>query len=638
LLLVLGGACTDDEVEHPVALLDTLEVAEDPTGRLSLQDISSPERAGLFQHRPGLLNLGLSQSTFWIRLKLDAGQVSGMKGRRVVSIGAFLLEVDAYVASDAINSGAWERVEPVEALQRSIGPMAFELPALREGSIAILFRVRSGDALLISPQLMSVTSYVHGRTAVSLRKGAYYGLMIGVIGYNLFLAVWLRDRAYFLYVLFETAFCVTMSALDRTLGVIWPLILPVLHDGLTLKLMTATTTASVVFSREFLDLRGERRFARASMATVCVGVSLILLGSLFGRRYFFALTNVLLICNAFLIVLMTVEAWRRGNRNALLFTVAWSPLTFVVLVGALMNLGLMMPSFDTIDAIRVGSGAEALLFAAALAHRMSSMRRAEADARAALNETRARLSETFQRQVASLNTLVGGVAHEIGNPLNFAAGGAKDVLHRLGLAKGLATEPVENWNAERAASLCNILGAAERSAGLAARGTERIDSIVQNLRTYSGTGSQSPEPTDIDECIRSTVSLLDNHLKAKTVNVVLDLGVTSPVQLRRGEMNQVIMNLVLNAFQAIVDSGTVVITSEQKQDEIRIVIADSGPGIPTSRRKAVFDPFFTTRAPNQGTGLGLSVSQEIVRRHGGTLELLPAREGQGAEFAISLPR
>ena len=212
------------------------------------------------------------------------------------------------------------------------------------------------------------------------------------------------------------------------------------------------------------------------------------------------------------------------------------------------------------------------------------------------------------------------------------------MLQRLGHAQGLASTPIEKWSARDAESLREVLGAAERSAGLAARGTERIDSIVRNLRAYVGTGSQPAEPTDIDECIRSTITLLESHLKSRHVDVVLDLALTARVQFCPGEMNQVIMNLMLNACHAMPEGGDVVITSEEDQSETRIIVADSGPGVPVSRRKSIFDPFFTTHAPNQGTGLGLSVSQEIVRRHGGKLELLPARDGRGAEFAIRLPR
>jgi signal transduction histidine kinase len=104
-------------------------------------------------------------------------------------------------------------------------------------------------------------------------------------------------------------------------------------------------------------------------------------------------------------------------------------------------------------------------------------------------------------------------------------------------------------------------------------------------------------------------------------------------------MNQVIMNLVLNASQAMPEGGKLSVRSEETEDGVRIVVEDTGRGVPPSVRPSIFDPFFTTRAPNEGTGLGLAVSNEIVRRHGGTLELLPDRpEQSGAAFAIALPR
>ena len=163
--------------------------------------------------------------------------------------------------------------------------------------------------------------------------------------------------------------------------------------------------------------------------------------------------------------------------------------------------------------------------------------------------------------------------------------------------------------------------------------------MVKNLRGYVGTGAQPMESTHLDDNIRSTVALLEPHLQSRNIDVALDLVIRSPVQCSPGEMSQVIMNLVLNACQAMPNGGKLAIRSEESDEALRIVVTDSGVGVPIELRDVVFDPFFTTRAPNEGTGLGLAVSREIVRRHGGKLELLAPREQEtGAEFAITLPR
>jgi signal transduction histidine kinase len=280
-----------------------------------------------------------------------------------------------------------------------------------------------------------------------------------------------------------------------------------------------------------------------------------------------------------------------------------------------------------------------MLLALALARRMSVIRLAEANARAELAEARLGLSKALRQKIVLLNTLVGGVAHEIGNPLNFARGGARDAVTRLERAEALTTDLCRTWSEPEGASLRQILGEARRSAALAARGTERIDGIVRSLRAYIGTGTKPAEPTDLDECIRGTIALLDGHLRSKNIEVVLELQVKSRVRCCPAEMNQVFMNLALNACQAMPDGGKLVISSDEREDVVRILVSDTGQGVPLSHRQTIFDPFFTTRAPNEGTGLGLAVSLEIVRRHGGALELLPnAHHEPGAKFAITLPR
>lgn len=616
--------------------IGSVDVLEDSLGVYAAEEVTSPELADAFARRAAPTNLGLTRSAFWIRMDLDPAWFEPQGERWIITIGAHFDDVRAYAASGAAG-GELSRLTVVDFPQGT-APVSFELPEHPERSLRLLFRVKSYDTFIVSPRISDAMTHARRQSAEHIGKGIYYGVMIGAIVYNLFLAVWLRERTYALYVVFEGAMSATVAGMDRTLFAALPFLVPTLPYGVVERLMSVSGLTAVLFARDFLDLRGSRGVRRASMATLACGLVLLARPLWFGPAFLHTCVYVFVIFTTLLASAMAIYSWRRGNENAPLFMLAWGTLLFVTMLGSLRNLGAFMPSFDVVESIRIGSAVEAMLLAVALARRMNSMKRAEADARAALAETRLRLSETLRRQVASLHTLVGGVAHEIGNPLNFASGGARDVVERLDRAEEIALRLDPIAANGTGAALRTALGAAKRSAALAARGTERIDGIVRNLRSYVGTGAKPVEGTDLDECIRSTVALLEAHLHTRRVRVVLDLGLATRARCCPSEINQVIMNLVLNASQAMPSGGTIFIRSRDTAEQLRVVVSDTGAGVPAHLRQAIFDPFFTTRAPNEGTGLGLAVSLEIVRRHGGTLELLPPRELSGAEFAISLPR
>jgi signal transduction histidine kinase len=641
-LLLVASLCSCRSAEAPgesVSLADRVEAFEDRSRALSIDELSLPSHWGEDFRRPrGNLNSDLAASAFWIRLRLDSALLGDGESRQIVSSGANLVQVDAYATADEAAPFQWERLAPAEASPVGIAAFGYELP-VSANTAWIVFRVQNDRAFLFSPRLETAATYEFDRRIDGLRTGTYYGLMTGAIVYNLFLALWLRERAYFFYVLFESAFCATVAEWDRSITLDWPLAFLRVPEGLSERFMVLTGAFAVLFARDFLDLRAARRITSVAVALTVVETSMIFFPVDLGRRYFFASCNLVVMAAAVHISFMAIYSWYRGNANAPLFLLGWGTLLLVIIGGALMNLGAMAPEIGYSYVIRFGSATEAMMLAAALARRISAMKRAEADTRAALAEARIGLSQVLERQLASLNTLVGGIAHEIGNPLNFAAGGAKEVLERLQQAETLSDDIAHQWTASRSGSLCDIIGTARRAAALTARGTERIGGIVKNLRAYVGTGAHTQEVTNVHDCIRSTIALLERHLQSKRVEVELDLRANGSIPSRPGELNQVVMNLVLNACQAMPEGGQIDIVSEEIDGALRIAVRDSGPGVPAELREGIFDPFFTTRAPHEGSGLGLSVSREIVGRHGGTLDLLaPRADRTGAEFVITLPR
>ena len=223
-------------------------------------------------------------------------------------------------------------------------------------------------------------------------------------------------------------------------------------------------------------------------------------------------------------------------------------------------------------------------------------------------------------KLASVGQLAAGVAHEIGNPLA-AILGYVDILRSEAAGKGEL--PV----AERQDALDRVKAE-----------TQRIHRIIRELLEFSRPSHEEPVATDPLRVVQSAQALLAPQSRFREVRVVTAGGDSWPqAMVSPGRLAQVLVNLLLNAADAMGGKGTIVVACEAAGDKVALSIADEGPGVAPENRRKIFDPFFTTKPVGQGTGLGLSVSRSIVESFGGTLELVPFVAGQGAKFVLSLP-
>ncbi len=168
-------------------------------------------------------------------------------------------------------------------------------------------------------------------------------------------------------------------------------------------------------------------------------------------------------------------------------------------------------------------------------------------------------------------------------------------------------------------------------------GLEQAAAVVKKLLGFARQREAVRQPVELNAAIASVTRLLSFDFDKRQVKVALDLApdlppVTGDVQ----QLQEVLTNLLINAADALRDGGTITVTTRRADDQVRIAIADDGPGIAPDDLTRVFEPFFTTKAPGEGTGLGLSISLGIVEAHGGRLEVASA-PGAGAVFTITLP-
>ncbi|MFI5325543.1 MAG: sensor histidine kinase, partial [Candidatus Rokuibacteriota bacterium] len=166
-------------------------------------------------------------------------------------------------------------------------------------------------------------------------------------------------------------------------------------------------------------------------------------------------------------------------------------------------------------------------------------------------------------------------------------------------------------------------------------GADRTRKIVGDLRVFARTPDDVWQPADLHEDLESSLTLL-NHLVKDRITVIRRYGELGAVECVRSQIDQVFLNILANAAQAIPGPGTITIETRSEGGTAVIRIADTGPGIPSAVIGRVFDPFFTTKPVGEGTGLGLSISYEIVTKHGGEIRA-ESPAGGGAVFTIRLP-
>ena len=166
-------------------------------------------------------------------------------------------------------------------------------------------------------------------------------------------------------------------------------------------------------------------------------------------------------------------------------------------------------------------------------------------------------------------------------------------------------------------------------------GAKRTSEIVKGLRNFSRLDQNVFKKANINDSIDSTLTLLNNSIKNR-IEIVKQYGDLPEVDCFPGQINQVFMNILSNAIQAIPAAGKIFIKTWQDPHNVKISIRDTGAGMTDEVRKKIFDPFFTTKEVGKGTGLGLSISFGIIQKHNGEIEVY-SNPGEGTEFAIRIP-
>jgi len=258
----------------------------------------------------------------------------------------------------------------------------------------------------------------------------------------------------------------------------------------------------------------------------------------------------------------------------------------------------------------------------AMIHIMGDLRETTSEMQRREQELRDKQEQLVQAgKLATLGELTTGVAHELNNPLN-----------NIGLFVGNAVDLIELAVTDKAPVVRELDHAMQQ--------VRKATEIISHLRTFGRAAPASREALFLRPVIERALSLMQEQLRLREIEVTVDLGPEEPVVVGNFiQLEQVFINLLTNARDALADSARkrIRISGSVGPRTVEIRFADTGHGIPSGRERRIFDPFFTTKEVGKGTGLGLSITYGIIKEHGGMISVLSA-PGEGARFLIQLPR
>ncbi|MEO8116673.1 MAG: 7TM diverse intracellular signaling domain-containing protein [Bacteroidota bacterium] len=534
---------------------------------------------------------------------------------------------------------------------------------------------------------------------LSFILGAYLGILLSVIFYNLFLFISIKDRNYFLYILY----IFLLGLAQYTLAGFAYKYLWFNSPGFNSYAVPVTTSLAAIFgiifamhlmrTREFTPITHKIYLGFIFLYSIAIIFSLADMNDI---SYFIININSLLA--GFTSIFASIYIARKGYRPAFFFFISWISFCIGLVIFSLRNLGLVPSNDFTTYVLYLGSAIETILLSVALADRINTMQKEKelsqnyvlqvslekemlikeqnilleqkvhertgeleksnhqlGEAIFDLKSTQSQLVESAK--MASLGQLTAGVAHEINNPINFVKANIKPLKMDLDDIFSIINkyEALHETSAENIQELLQTIHEESLNMDLEFLkneinqlisgindGAERTAEIVRSLRTFSRLDESELKSVHIYEGIDSTLLLLSSSVPGY-IHIIKDYQAIGDVECYPGKLNQVFMNVLNNALQAIIfkveknKHEYITISTKDIDNSIRISIKDTGLGITPEVRSKIFDPFFTTKDVGAGNGLGLSIVFKIIEMHKGKIEIESGGLNNGADFIITLP-
>lgn len=670
-----------------------ISVYEDPSGKLSLDQVIAKQEFKLNTEK--IANFGLTSSVIWLKIQIVNPQNYKDVFLEIKNPTFDRVELFMPQQNGRFNNYVSGMVVNIKKRQVHHQNPIFRLSPTSKDTATYFLSVKSSNPLTLPVYLGSFKSTLSSITLGDSIFSLYIGLIITMFLYNIFIYFTVRDKSYLFYVIYILSVGFTqMSLLGYSQIFLWGDNLSLNIQGIVLSIVLVGIT-SVLFAAEFLHVRQYSKrvnyYLNILILLYCIGLLISLLGYPIQAQM---MLQILTIIVSISLITTGIVVYRRNYRPALYFVISWSCFLLGVIIFILKDIGVLVSSFFTNNAILMGSGLEAVLLSFALADKINIFKKEKEESQAealrvsleneklileqnaelernvnertlelqesnkALETTLSDLKEAQSQLVdsekmAGLGQLTAGIAHEINNPINFVTSNIKPLeLDIIDLDNVITMYEKLDFDAELRPQISkiesfkkqiDIVFVREEIKSLLSgisEGAKRTAEIIRSLKNFSRLDENDTKPVDLNEGLASTLVLVKNTFPDH-LTVVKEFGEIPKVECLPGKINQVFMNLISNAIHAIKnkgseDPGTLTIKSWQDGEYVKISIRDTGTGMSDAVKQRIFEPFFTTKDVGEGTGLGLSIVFRIIESHHGNIDVI-TNLGEGTEFIINLP-
>lgn len=658
----------------------------DGSKELSIRQIIFSEQYSL--NNSTILNLGVSNEWHFVKFKLTKEFSEGdfflmIDNPTIDSIQLF--QIQPTLRYLGMNGSSIKRSESNRKTQNFM----FSLGSHLDTSCEFVIRLKSGKQLLIPLRIDNKEELIADSNASENLLFIYFGIMMVLVIYNLFIFISIRESDYGFYVFYLITVALTQASLFGFGDLwFWP-------DSGWLCSHAVYLTGSlsgigtILFAQQFLKTK---TYTPVIHKILVVYIGLGFLSMLLCAFGLYNLSYNLLNFNAasaLILLVASILSYKRGNRSGKFFILAWTIFLCGVTVFALKDFGILPYNRLTLYALPFGSAIEGILLSFGLADRINilkkeketaQLRELEAlkineqeleqkvhDRTLQLEEAKNEVQKNYdylritQRQLveseklSGLGQMTAGIAHELNNPINFVSSNIaplnRDVdqvllfMHEFEkLPADASKDEITELKAKYlAADMPYVKSEIDMLMKGIHEGARRTAEIVKGLRIFARADRDTLVKANINECMEATLVVMKSSFKEE-VTLTVDLDPNLPeLDCYPGKLNQVFVNIIGNAVHATRMDGRdkkdrqIAVKTWADENHLFVSVKDNGKGMDEETKERIFEPFYTTKGVGEGTGLGLSITLGILEEHKGNVHV-NTEQNKGTEFLIEIPR